>query len=541
MGNKKWMKTSALTMVAVGMLLAGCSGGNNAPQNSGNQSNASKEPDAEQLAGHLITKEPLELTLHMHFADRFIYDDNWPIFKEAEKMTNIKLKGTASKSATNSAELFNTMMASGKVPDLVHHQNKEQYDSLGMEGAFLELDELIEEHAPNIKKFLSEHPDSAKYMKASNGKTYFLNFTPDGPAAKGWFVRQDWLDKLNLEQPKTVDELYAVLKAFKEKDPNGNGANDEVPFFSRDKLSGIYDLLIQWGVQGGADAAKRGFYADNGVVKYGMYEQGYKTAIENIAKWYKEGLIDKEIFTRGPKARDILLGDNVGGMTHDWFASTANFNDILAPKIAGFFLNPIAPPANTEGKILEESSRKGTHASGWGISAETKHPVEAIKYMDFWFSEDGRRLMNFGIEGKHYDLVDGKPKFKDSVLKNTEKTVIQQLQEEGGQIELAFHQDYAYEEQWTNPIALKGIKDYVSNGYIMEAYPPVSYTDEERNRFEELNSAVLTFVEEKLQKWVLGAEPINDETFSKYIKQLEDLGIKELLELEQGAYDRYMK
>ncbi|WP_339288948.1 MULTISPECIES: extracellular solute-binding protein [unclassified Paenibacillus] len=540
MGNKKWMKSSAIIMLTVGMLLAGCSN-NNAPQNSGSAANDSKEAEANPLSGHLIVKDPLELTIHMHYSDKFIFDDNWPVFKEAEAMTNIKLKGTASKTSTNSKELFNTMMASGKIPDLVHHQIKEQYDSLGIEGAFLELDGLIEKHAPNIKKFFSEHPDAAKYMKAYNGKTYFLNFTPDGPAAKGWFVRQDWLDKLGLEQPKTVDELYALLKAFKEKDPNGNGVNDEIPYFSRTKLDGIYDLLIQWGVRGGADAAKRGFYADNGVVKYGMYEPGYKTAIENIAKWYKEGLIDKEIFTRGAKARDILLADNVGGMTHDWFASTANFNDILAAKIPGFSFVPMTPPANTEGKVVEESSRKETHASGWGISAATKHPVEAIKYMDFWFSEEGRRLMNFGIEGKDYDLVDGKPKFKDSVLKNKEKTVIQQLQEEGAQIELAFHQDYAYEEQWTNATALKGIKEYIDNGYIMEAYPPIAYTDEERTKFEELNAGVLTYVEEKLQRWVLGVEPINDETFSKYIKELEGLGIKDLLALEQGAYDRYMK
>lgn len=149
--------------------------------------------------------------------------------------------------------------------------------------------------------------------------------------------------------------------------------------------------------------------------------------------------------------------------------------------------------------------------------------------------------MNFGIEGKHYDLVDGKPKFKESILENKEKTVIQQLQEEGGQIELAFHQDYAYEEQWTNATALKGIKEYIDNGYIMEAYPPISYTDEERSEFEELNAGVLTYVEEKLQRWVLGVEPVNDETFSKYIKELEDLGIKDLLALEQVAYDRYMK
>ncbi|MGI2297897.1 extracellular solute-binding protein [Paenibacillus sp. GXUN7292] len=540
--KKKWLASSIIAVTMLASLLAGCSSGekpNNTNTPATSKPQESNPPAEEQLTGHLITKDPLELKIHLHYADKFIFDDEWPVFKKAAELTNIKLKGTASKASTNSKEMFNVMMVSGSLPDIVHHQTKEQYDSYGMEGAFLALDDLIEEHAPNIKKHFEENPNAAKFAKAPDGKIYFINFTPDGPAAKGWFIRQDWLDKLELKAPTTVDELYEVLKAFKEKDPNGNNKADEVPFLSRANMDGIYDLISLWGASGGSDGTKRGFFAENGVVKYGMYEPAYKTAVENIAKWYAEGLIDKEIFTRGAKARDILFGDNTGGVVHDWFSSTAVYNDKLASQVEGFNLVPIAPPANSNGVIIEASSRKLTHPNGWGIASSSKHPVEAIKYLDFWFSEDGRKLMNFGIEGKHYEMVDGKPKFKDEVL-NNEKSVIQQLQEEGGQLEIGFHQDYEYEKQWTNEIALKGIEEYVGKGYIQEAYPSVTYTEEERTKFQELNVAVNTYADEMLQKWVLGAEPINDDNFAKYLKRLDALGIKELLELEQRAYDRYM-
>ena len=169
----------------------------------------------------------------------------------------------------------------------------------------------------------------------------------------------------------------------------GNGQADEVPYFSR--FSTPTDLLSLWD-------AFQDWNQKDGKVYYGPTTQEFKEAYSNIAKWYGENLIDKEIYTRGGKARDKLLGDNVGGSTHDWFGSTAQFNDILKESVPGMDFRAFAPPNGKEYSVREE-----VIAQGAAISAQSEKKEVAIRFMDFIYSETGGRFMNFGIEGEHYD------------------------------------------------------------------------------------------------------------------------------------------
>ncbi|MCU6708550.1 extracellular solute-binding protein [Paenibacillus sp. J5C_2022] len=535
--------TLLLVLAMTISLLAGCADSKNEPNNSGgnvengsnagsnNAGNGGNNAEADGLSGHLVTKDPLELTIHMHFADRVSYQDDWPVFQKAAELTNISLKGTAPSSATNSQELFNITMASGELPDIVHFNMKDVYDNYGVEGAFEPLNDLIDEHAPNIKALFEERPELKRYATASDGNIYYINFIPDGQVAKGWFIREDWLEKLQLEAPKTVDELYTVMKAFREQDPNGNGQKDEVPYFARVKSAAL-DFLVFWN-------ANRGLYLADSKIGFGPYEDAYKTGVQNIAEWYKEGLIDPEIFTRGSKGRDIMLREDRGGITHDWLGSTAGYNDLLQGERPDFAFMPLLPPASIDGQMREETKRAEVTSSGWGIASTSKHKVEAIKYFDFWFSEEGRRLMNFGIEGVHYDMIDGKPIFKEEYL-NAENGTLAALQEDGVQIEIGFHQNFDYERQWSNAIALQGEDMYTKANVFMEQYPTLSYANEERDRLTTLKSAIETYVEEMSQKWILGAEDLTDDSFAAFQKSLKNMGVEEMLQLEQQAYDRFM-
>jgi len=527
--------------LAIGMSIstfAGCSKDKNTtkPEDKGTVTQEeTKTAEEEKLPGSLISKDPVELSLHLHIYNKFVYNEDWVPFKKAAELTNVTLKGTAPESATDSAQVFNVMMASGDLPDIITAE-RENFFKYGPEGAFLPLNDLIDQHAPNFKKFLEERDDVRRYLTAPDGNIYSINFVPDGAAAQGYFIRQDWLEKLGLEEPKTVDELYTVLKAFREKDPNGNGKKDEIPYIDRAKGQKTIALATLWGAHTTID--RNEWYVEDGKVKFGPIDESYKLAMENLGKWYAEGLIDPEAFTRGSKARDILLGDNVGGFAHDWFGTTAGYNDAFKDKIEGFSFKPIAPPADINGKVWEYSSRPAVNPTGWGISKDNKDPVTTIKYLDFWWSEEGRRLMNFGVEGEHYDLVDGKPVFKDSILKG-DKPVTQILQDQGIQMQIGFHQDFAYEEQWLNPIARDGMNMYIENNYIEKPFPTLSFTAEEQKVIDEKTPSIYTHVTETTQKWILGAEDVS-KTWDSYIKALDNMGMKEILDIYQAAYDRYM-
>ncbi len=525
-----------MLMLSLILSFAGCGNDIGTKKNTDETGKEIKDLDDENLMSDktqletYISEELLELTIHMHFRNAYVYKDDWPVFNEAERLTNVRLKGVAPTSATDTKEVFNLLMVSGDLPDIVEGDGlRDEFIKYGMEGAFIPLEDLIAEHGPNIQKFIDEHPYVKTYSSGPDGHMYYIPYIPDGSVGQGYFIRKDWLDKLGLDVPKDVDGLYTVLKAFANEDPNGNGQKDELPFFSR-HVNEVVRLTHFWGARTGL------FVDEEGRVQHGFASEAFKEGMINVAQWYKEGLIDPEIYTRGSKARDIALGNNIGGMTHDWFGSTASYNTTLADTIEAFEFIAIAPPADVNGDVWEEYNRERVKADGWAITTANEHVVETIKYFDFWFTEEGRRLINYGIEGEQYDMIDGKPVFKSEVL-NGDKSVQAQLWDIGGQVPIGFHQDFEYEIQTYNDVAAEGVKMYVDNNYVAEAFPLIAFNEEEQKLFNALSTNIETYMRETHQRWILGGESV-EAGWDTYINRLNELGFQEYLAIHQSAYDR---
>jgi putative aldouronate transport system substrate-binding protein len=486
-----------------------------------------------------IVNIPLELSIHMHFSNKYAWDENWPVAKEYERLTGIKLVGVVDKVGTNSSDLFLEMLQQRTLPDIIGGvAQARQFMELGRQGRVIPLNNLIEEHAPNLKAFFDKNPVVRNAITASDGNLYYIPYVPDGQAGKGYFIRQDWLDKLGLRQPQTVDELYEVLVAFRDRDPNGNGIKDEVPLFFR-HWEEVLRLLVLWdGRSTGSDTAHQ-FYIKDGAVRYGYADPEYRTGIRQIAKWYKERLIDRELFTRGNKAREILLGNNRGGLIHDWFSSTSAFNMSLAENIPGFNLVPIAPPKSISGKRIEEHGRSPVKPDGWAITSDNNYPVETIKYMDFLFSDKGRNISNFGVEGETWTMVGGRPRFTDAVL-NSKSAVNSQMWDIGAQIPIGFYQDYSYERQWTNEIAMKGIQMYLDGGYILDQFPGFVLNEAEQKIYDQYWPDILSYMLEKQKQWIMGLSDV-DKDWNNYMKTIEQMGFYKVQEALQASYDRQYK
>jgi putative aldouronate transport system substrate-binding protein len=520
-----------LVLTLLTSLLTGCSG-NSESESSSSASGGAANPSPTSVPTESSVKvEPVTLDLY-YFNQAFRILGDFPVFKKAAEATGVSLNNVAPADGDDK-QAWNLLLASGELPDIIAHAIND-LNGIGVQKALVPLNDLIEQHAPNIKKFLDSNPQVRSGVTASDGNIYVIPFVSDGLAQEGWFIRQDWLDKLSLQVPTTVDEYYSVLKAFREQDPNGNNKKDEVPFFHRNTGYGFASLYPLWD-------AFHTFFIKDGKIVFGPNEPEYKTALTELAKWYKEGLIDREIFTRGNTARDDLFGTNTGGSVHDWFASTANFNNTMTANTPDFNLQPMAPPTSISGEVFEVTKRNPlTNNRGWSISANAKDQVAIMKYFDYWWTEEGRRLLNFGIEGETYTMVDGKPQFTESVLKepsvpdNLGKTV-------GAQINIGGWQDFAYEEQWTNEIALKGVKMYTDNNYISTDYtlPPLSFTMDEDKRIKELVPSIETYVKETTQKWYMGGESV-ESSFDKYIEQLKKLQLDQVLEIYNAAYQRFL-
>ena len=360
--------------------------------------------DVLNLDGYLASADPLTLSIHLHFGTN-IMEDDWYWNVEGAKATNITLHGTASKTSSDSNQEFNTMLVGDVLPDIIHGTNDQLRDA-GRDGALIPLQDLIDTYAPNIRSAFDKFPEAYAGAVDTDGNLYYIPaiYDSEGPTM-GWFVRQDRLDKLGLKAPTTKDEFYNMLKAFKEGDPNGNGKADEVPYL--DRHSSVINLVQLW------DVSKANFDVDeNGKIYSPKMTEAYKNAMIEISQWYKEGLIDQEIFSR-QNPRESLLNNNLGGALVDWFASTYAFN-LSAPKLAdGFHITAITPPANTNGTIKNYNTRPVLAGYGWGISKDNKYVAETMKYFDYWYTEEGSLLKTMGVKGVHRDYnEEGKMDFK---------------------------------------------------------------------------------------------------------------------------------
>lgn len=491
-----------------------------------------------------VVDEPLELTIHMHWPRAQGYgvggdtSEIYPVELAAREMTGVSLvDATAGSNSTESLEAMNLLLATGDLPDIVGgHLIQQPVNQFGPEGAFVPLNDLVREHAPNIQAFWDENPGLVEAISAFDGNYYYIPYLPDGEFGRAWFIRQDWLDALGLEQPQNVDELYATLVAFRDDDPNGNGLQDEIPYFAR-QWEEVNRLLTLWDARSSGSDTYHDFYiTEDRTIAHPYAQDAYRVGISNIAQWYEEGLIDPEIFTRGSSSRDFLLSENLGGVTHDWFASTSGYNAALADSVPGFNFIPFLPPASANGVRMAEHRRIPIKPDGWAISFTNEHVVETIRYFDFWFSEEGRNLANFGVEGRTWNMVDGEPTFTEAVL-TSDQAVNSQMYLEGAQIFRGYPQDYAYEWQWTSEAAREGIELYGQNDLLVEQFLGVAFNQEEQAVFDRFWPSIRTYMLERQQAWILGSGNV-EEDWDDYIETLNRMGYEDVIEVMNAAYAR---
>lgn len=550
-------KVMCVTLAAAMLMgsLAGCAKKDNKVDNPSvtqpatDENNKGSDDNKENTDAPVANAEPVELKIHFHSNNKYtLLDENGkllPVFALAGEKTNSIVESTANPVAQNSIEEFQ-LQASEKFPADIYGGTslRSSIISYAYQGAFLPLNDLIDQYAPNLKKFLDENPDVKAAHTAADGNIYMLNYCPDGDVARVYFIRTDWLNKLGLSMPTTFEELENVLYAFRNNDPNGNGLKDEVPVFN-DKWEELIRLANLWGarVYGFDTFTERVVLDANDKFYQAWTAPEFKEALIGLSKWYKDGIIDQEAFTRKQNtARQTLWAkENTGGMTHEFFASTSAFNyntEVLAA-VPDFKLEAFLP-VNKNGAGFEEHQRAIAKQDGWAISASTKNAEAAIRYMDWFYSEEGRRAINFGIEGESYTMVNGVPTFTEDVLKQGNvNTYLQSAY--GAQLPIGYKQNYDYEDQWVTKEGRDANELYSSNKasvYTVKTTPVLSFTEEETAEYDQCLTALNEYQNEMVTAFITGKTDI-ESNWDAYIAKCKELGVDTLVGLYETAYTRY--
>lgn len=544
--KRKWLcLVAALTAI---MLLAACGGNSNSVFKKGSV-------EVSKLGVLPIVKDKITLkaftTYHSPSQTDFVNNE----FSEwLEKQTNIRIEWEVIGAQDRDVRL-NIMMATNDYPDIIYNTyfTPAQQQLYGSSGMLLPLNDLIDKYGFYIKKFFEENKSMYNDMVAEDGNIYAL---PTFGAAvhptvpNRMWVYKPWLDKLGIGIPQTTEEFYQMLKAFKEKDPNGNGLTDEIPFIGATKgwNTNVIPFIMNSFIY--TSAYQKNAVVTDGKVKFIYNDDKYKEGLKYLNKLFTEGLIAPESFTQDDKQlMSLTSGKNnvVGVVPGGYQGSFSTITDGEKGRWSEFVpLPPLTGPDGT--RFASYAPEKG--AARFSITNKCANPEAAIKLADlFYKTEVFMNSMN-GLKGKYWDDaapgdigIDGNPAKWKMLNDGANEKNYCWSQISCGAVEKGFHSARAIvgDRNYNLEVILyNAAKEYLN--YIPKEdmlLPLLSFEEARSKEIVDIEQSLSKYLEEKNASFIIKGKI--DEEWNKYLAELEKIGIKKLVEIYQQSYDKKIK
>ncbi|CAN7748843.1 extracellular solute-binding protein [Paenibacillus sp. LjRoot56] len=490
-----------------------------------------------------VLKKPIDITILMQdggnqYAQNLTEDDKY--FKEMSRLFS-QYTGTPYnvKFEMVSSNIYDKQLAirfaSGDIPEVMWSSriDNPSHANAVEDGVFLELGPLIDKYGPNLKKDIPA--EAWKDPRVSkNGKIYGIPKMSALPNMLVLLYRKDWLDKLGMKEPKTMDDYLAFFDAIKNLDMNGDGnTNDEVPFAMRKGLAFSEAFFGYFGAYPDAWQYRDGRFVPNLIVSE------MKDAIRFYKMLYDKGYINRDMFTmKDNDWGDLIHQGEVGMWFHQVQVLTSGGQEYL-------FTDPNATvgvlpgPMNAQGKVNLVPERTGVN-NVYTISSNAAHPEDIIKFFDWVHSEDPakNKFFAYGIEGINYKVTNGTINWDPNAKVNMDKgtrVFYQVMINPGGDARMSplvinagkFAALTQKGIEYTKMNFFKDESMYMPTPAILKAKPELGYRD--GSLYMDMFIKVLT-----------DREPLDD-AFDKFVTNWKRQGGEQVIQEATNWYKSYYK
>ncbi|WP_225228637.1 ABC transporter substrate-binding protein [Bacillus sp. PS06] len=532
--NKVLMKTMSALFISGVLVVAGCS----------NNSKSASSEDYELENVTLPLEEKVTLKFMTQSSPLAPEDPNEKlIYQRLEEDTGVHIEW---KNYTwdTFIEKRNLAVASGELPDAILDAALGDYDllKLAKDGSVIAVEDLIDEHMPNLKKVLEEAPEYRAMMTAPDGHIYSFPWIEELGSGKesihsvdGFpWINVEWLNNLGLEMPTTTEELKEVLIAFKTQDPNGNGEADEIPM-SFIINHGGEDLAFLFGSFGLGDNYDHTVVSDDGEVIYTVTQDGYKEGMKFLNELYEEGLIDVEAFEQDWNTYIAKGKEDRYGVYFTWDkGNITGMNDKyeLMPALAG-------PDGH---KNVARTNGMGFDRNRMVITSANKNLELTAKWIDQLYDPTQSVQNNWGTYGDEKEQnifeLDASGMLKHLPLGDTSPWELRQKTFVAGPLAIL---DEYYGTVTTKPDDAAWRLDLMKEVMVpdMKAenmYPKVFFSLEELDKLSTIEADLVPYVNRKRAEWITNGKV--EEEWADYLVELDRLGLQEWLEIKQTGYDR---
>ncbi|WP_162551317.1 extracellular solute-binding protein [Paenibacillus tepidiphilus] len=319
-------------------------------------------------------------------------NDNNPISRYLESITNIKVVH-AWEAKGNEAFFQKAQLAidSGDLPDALV-VNRDQLAQLIDGDMIADLTDTFSDYGSSLIKDIYESTGGEALDDASeDGRLYALpNVALRADSPSLLWVRQDWLDKLELPAPRTFADIETIARAFVERDPDGNGKRDTIGLSAYSNI--IYGSKPH---VNGLDAVFNAFHAfpanwiraQDGTIMYGSIAPETKAALAKLSEWYKRGYIDPD-FALYKETQEPILSGRTGMFFGPWWMPYYPLSEAVALDTRAEW-RAYAAPLDEDGQFVAHmapvTDRYLVVRKGYG------HPEAVVKLLNVFTRLERRR------------------------------------------------------------------------------------------------------------------------------------------------------
>lgn len=455
------------------------------------------------------------------------------------------------------------LMATGgeKLPDVMigmMTSNMSLSNDFGENGFYIDLTDLLETEGHYFWKAYEEQDAAVKnnffgkITDPTNGEIYAMPLVMTRmyddlrPCAT---INQAWLDKVGMKAPTTIAELRDVLKAFVEKDPNGNGKADEIGMIGVGQTSiGVTaDYIINAYVY---YEGYEPYNATNGKVWAPFVTEEWRSAMKTLNDFYKEGLIAPGAFTIADDNEIIPYVTGEGGsLAGVSVAHPLVTFDRTSPLFLDYVpLEPLKGETDLGGyTVVVDQMYYYSNA----ITKDCEDPALAMRLLDFFFSDDTIRTVRFGIEGTDWTRTEGGKSSSgdDAIVTVTNSTAFSEGNQNWHRNLTGFLTNMNYStvvgaaadefEQHTNDNAVV-YSNIIKNANLpTEKVAGLVLTSDESELKTDIGTPIRDYVMTNVALFATGEkDPYNDADWNAYLADLNTMGLDKYLEVVQAAYDR---
>ncbi|MDR1468660.1 MAG: extracellular solute-binding protein [Spirochaetaceae bacterium] len=304
---------------------------------------------------------------------------------------------------------LNMQIAAGTMPNVFLPWNGNEAD-LAKNGAIADLTDLLPKYAPNLWNLIPQSVWDVVKANDPTGKGRIYWVPEVYRYEKEWgLIRTDWLEKLGLQMPKTQAEYLAVLRAFRDRDPNGNGKADEIPTGGRAGARWMDHLFNMYGVAMYEGYPEWDIY--NGELTYSAVTQNAKDALAFIRQLYAEKLIDPEtLLNDKPGWESKVFANRVGNYFHYTWASYQFLTNIYQTSgvKATFGVLPVIQVPGYEGKGFVTWKPIGPPSLVVSAKQDEAHLMACMKLLNGLGDQSVWSDIEYGVEGMNHTVVNGK-------------------------------------------------------------------------------------------------------------------------------------